>query len=419
MLATILGLLHRFLDRLGLRGTLLITCPDNETRRYGDGKGDVVHIQFHNWTALWRIAVAPDPGLPEAFMDGDLTFVEGDPATFLKIIYSGETSAPAQDMHPVLPVDKLRYLMRRLHQFNPKWRSRSNVQHHYDLSRELYDLFLDADRQYSCAYFERPDMTLEQAQIAKKRHIAGKLLLNDGMRVLDIGSGWGGLGLTLARDYDANVQGVTLSDEQLALSQKRAKADKLTNRVKFDLIDYRDVEGRFDRIVSVGMFEHVGVNHYAEYFNKAYSLLEDDGVMVLHTIGRTGPPDVTSAFIRKYIFPGGYIPALSEIMQAAEPSGLHVTDVEILTDHYAETLKHWRERFMARRDEAVALYDERFARMWEFYLAASEAAFRYQDLVVFQLQLARDKLAIPRTREYITDFDRQGGRRRGQIKAVG
>ena len=418
MSATILGLLHRFLDRLGLRGTLLITCPDKKTRHYGDGNGDTVHIEIRSWVALWRIAVAPDPGMPEAFMDGDLTFIEGDPASFLKVVYSGNTFAPVQDMHPVLPMDKLRFLMRRLHQFNPKWRSRSNVQHHYDLSRSLYDLFLDADRQYSCAYFPHPDMTLEQAQIAKKRHLAGKLLLDEGMRVLDIGSGWGGLGLTLARDHGAQVRGVTLSDEQLALARERAEKDKLADRVRFDLIDYRDVDGRFDRIVSVGMFEHVGVNHFNEFFRKAHSLLEDDGVMVLHTIGRTGPPDVTSAFIRKYIFPGGYIPALSEVMQAVEPSGLHVTDVEILTDHYAETLKHWRERFMERRDEAVALYDERFARMWEFYLAASEAAFRYQDMVVFQLQLARDKLSIPRSRDYITEFDREGGQRRGQIKAV-
>ncbi|QKV20587.1 class I SAM-dependent methyltransferase [Oricola thermophila] len=413
-----LELLNRFLDRLDLRGTLTITCPNKETRSYGDGNGETVHVSINSWTALWRIVVAPDPGVPEAYMDGELTFVEGDPATFLKVIYSGKTSAPGQELHPILPTDKLRYLMRRLHQFNPKWRSRTNVKHHYDLSRRLYDLFLDADRQYSCGYFPKPDLTLEQAQIAKKRHIAAKLLLDEGMRVLDIGSGWGGLGLTLARDYGARVRGVTLSDEQLALSRERAEAEKLGERVNFDLIDYRDVNGRFDRIVSVGMFEHVGVNHYGEFFDKAYSLLEDEGVMVLHTIGRTGPPDATSPFIRKYIFPGGYIPALSEIMRSVETSGLHVTDVEVLTDHYAETLKHWRERFMARRDEAVALYDERFARMWEFYLAASEAAFRYQDMVVFQLQLARDKLSVPRTRDYITDLDRAGTQRRGKMKAV-
>ncbi|MFZ2103426.1 MAG: cyclopropane-fatty-acyl-phospholipid synthase family protein [Oricola sp.] len=419
MPATILGLLHRFVDGLDLRGSLTITCPDGTTRHYGDGTGEPVHVEIRTWAAFRRIMLTPDPGLPDAFMDGDFTFIQGDIADFLRLIYSGHTSAPAREAHPMRPTERLRFLMRRLHQFNPKRRARANVQHHYDLSRALYDLFLDADRQYSCAYFSRPDMTLEQAQIAKKRHIAAKLLLEPGMQVLDIGSGWGGLGLTLARDHGAEVRGITLSDEQLALSRERADAANLSGRVRFDLTDYRDVDDRFDRIVSVGMFEHVGINHYGEYFKKARSLLKDDGVMVLHTIGRTGPPSVTSAFIRKYIFPGGYIPALSEIMRSVELSGLHVTDVEILTDHYAGTLKHWRQRFMARRDEAIALYDERFARMWEFYLAGSEAAFRYQDLVVFQLQLARDKLSIPRSRDYITDFDRKPGQLIPDIKAAG
>ena len=418
MSTSILKLLHRFLDRLDLKGSLLVTFPDQETRRYGDGTGDSVHIEIREWRTLWRIALAPDPAVPEAYMDGDLVFLEGDPITFLKIVYSGRTMAPGQEIHPVLPADKLRFVLRRVHQFNPVGRARANVQHHYDLSRSLYDLFLDEDRQYSCAYFENPNVSLEDAQIAKKRHIAGKLLLEPGMQVLDIGSGWGGLGLTLAQEHGAQVRGVTLSDEQFRLSRKRAKEAGLTDRVQFDLIDYREIDGQFDRIVSVGMFEHVGVNHYSEYFNKSRALLKDDGVMLMHTIGRTGPPSVTSAFIRKYIFPGGYIPALSEIMQPVERSGLHVTDVEVLTDHYAETLKNWRERFMARRDEAVALYDERFARMWEFYLAASEASFRYQDMVVFQVQLAKNKLSIPRTRDYITEFDHGGTAKRGGIRAA-
>ncbi|MCI5077228.1 cyclopropane-fatty-acyl-phospholipid synthase family protein [Oricola sp.] len=413
-----LGLLDRFLDRLGLKGSLLVTYPNNETRRYGDGIGDTAHIEIKTWGALWRIVVTPDPGVPEAYMDGDLVFVEGDVITFLKIVYSGVTDAPGQDIHPVFSVDRLRYLLRRFHQFNPQTRSRANVQHHYDLSRTLYDLFLDPDRQYSCAYYEHPDVSLEDAQIAKKRHIAGKLLLEPGMQVLDIGSGWGGLGLTLAQDFGAQVRGVTLSDEQLRLSRRRAKEAGLADQAQFDLIDYREVDGQFDRIVSVGMFEHVGVNHYGEYFGKARQLLKNDGVMLMHTIGRTGPPSVTAAFIRKYIFPGGYIPALSEVMRSVELSGLHVTDVEVLTDHYAETLKAWRERFMARRDEAVALYDERFARMWEFYLAASEAAFRWQDLVVFQVQLAKNKLSIPRTRDYMTDFDRRHAANQGGVRAA-
>lgn len=413
MPTTILGLLDRFLDRLELKGTLRVTYPDKETRDYGAGKEGFAHIEFLNWRALWRIAVAPDPAFPEAYMNGDVVFHDSGPIDFLKVIYTGRSEAPSQELPPLFSLDRINFFLRRFHQFNPRRRSRSNVKRHYDLSRQLYDLFLDEDRQYSCAYFETPHVSLEDAQIAKKRHIAGKLLLKPGMRVLDIGSGWGGLGLTLARDYGAKVRGVTLSDEQIALSRSRAKEAGLEDDVRFDLIDYREIDGTFDRIVSVGMFEHVGVNHYGEYFQKSRSLLADDGVMVMHTIGRTGRASVTSAFIRRYIFPGGYIPALSEIMRPVEASGLHVTDVEVLTDHYAETLKNWRERFMARRDEAVALYDERFARMWEFYLAGSEAAFRFQDMVVFQVQLAKKKLSIPRTRHYMTDFDRSGGMSHG------
>ena len=407
MTSVVVRLLERFLGELELQGALLVTYPDGVTRTYGDEAGERVHIHIHSWNTLRRIALAPDPSVAEAYMDGELTFVEGNVADLLKVVYSGTPQLPGRETSPILPNERMRFLMRRLHQFNPKWRARENVQHHYDLSRTLYDLFLDSDRQYSCAYFPHAGMSLEDAQSAKKHHIAAKLLLEPGMKVLDIGSGWGGLGLTLASDYKSTVKGVTLSNEQLDLSRERAAKAGLSNRVDFELLDYRDAEGPFDRIVSVGMFEHVGVNHYGDYFRKAYSLLERDGVMLLHTIGRTGPPSATSAFIRKYIFPGGYIPALSEIMRSAEVSGLHVTDVEILTDHYAETLRHWRERFMAKRNEAIALYDERFARMWEFYLAASEAAFRYQDLVVFQLQLARNKLTIPRSRDYITDSDRR------------
>ncbi|TCD14293.1 SAM-dependent methyltransferase [Oricola cellulosilytica] len=408
MPSTVLTILNRYLDDQDIQGRLSVTYPDGKTRSYGKGNGESVHVEVTSWPVLWRIALSPDPGVAEAYMDGELIFRDGDPATLLKLIYTARPPQPGFQPHPLFSADRLRYFVRRLHQFNPKPRARANAKRHYDLSRALYDLFLDEDRQYSCAYFSDPDLTLDAAQEAKKRHIAAKLLLKPGMKVLDIGSGWGGLGLTLARDHGALVRGVTLSDEQLALSRQRAKTSGLSEHVQFDLMDYRDVAGPFDRIVSVGMFEHVGVNHYAEFFRKSRSLLCDKGVMLLHTIGRTGPPGVTSAFIRRHIFPGGYIPALSEIMQAAEPSGLHVTDVEVLTDHYAETLKHWRERFMARRDEAVRLYDDRFARMWEFYLAASEAAFRYQDMVVFQVQFARDKLAIPRTRQYITDFDREG-----------
>jgi cyclopropane-fatty-acyl-phospholipid synthase len=255
--------------------------------------------------------------------------------------------------------------------------------------------------QYSCAYFERPEMSLDEAQQAKKRHIAAKLRLAPGQSVLDIGSGWGGLGLYIAQQFDADVLGVTLSTEQHAVATQRAQEAGLENHVHFELRDYRNLSERFDRIVSVGMFEHVGVNHYRTFFDKCATMLKPDGVMLLHSIGRSERPSVTNAFIRKYIFPGGYIPSLSEVLPAIEKSGLVVTDIEILRLHYAETLKHWRQRFMANRERAIEIYDERFARMWEFYLAGSEAAFRWQDLMVFQIQLTKKNDTLPITREYM------------------
>jgi cyclopropane-fatty-acyl-phospholipid synthase len=296
----------------------------------------------------------------------------------------------------------LRYLVRHVRQFNPRRRSKNNVAHHYDLDGRLYSLFLDADKQYSCGYFEGPDATLDDAQLAKKRHIAAKLLIRPGDKVLDIGSGWGGLGLYLAEMTGANVTGVTLSTEQLQASNARAAEKKLTRSAKFFLEDYRDIPGPFDRIVSVGMFEHVGVDFYDTYFKRCADLLADDGVMLLHSIGRSDGPDVTNPWIAKYIFPGGYIPALSEVMPAIERAGLLVCDIEILRLHYAETLKAWRERFMARREEAVRLYDERFARMWEFYLACSEMSFRKQNLMNFQIQFAKRQGVVPMTRDYLT-----------------
>jgi cyclopropane-fatty-acyl-phospholipid synthase len=297
----------------------------------------------------------------------------------------------------------LRYLVRRARQFNPRGRSKDNVARHYDLDGRLYSLFLDADRQYSCGYFETPDTSLEDAQLAKKRHLAAKLLVEPGDRVLDIGSGWGGLGLYLAEMTGADVTGITLSNEQFQLSNARAAEKNLARSARFLLEDYRDVPGPFDRIVSVGMFEHVGVDFYETYFRRCAELLSDDGIMVLHSIGRSHPPDVTNPWIAKYIFPGGYIPALSEVIPVIERVGLLVCDVEILRLHYAETLKAWRERFMARRDEAVRLYDERFAKMWEFYLACSEMSFRKQNMMNFQLQITKRQDVVPMTRNYITD----------------
>ena len=393
-------ILKRIIDRVARTGNLKITGPTGTTFSFGDGSGDPVHVRINSRRAERAIALDPMLALPEAFMDGEVDFLEGDVLALLHLVYvnMGPNGIEAAWTRAV---EGLRIAFRRLHQLNTAARSLRNVQRHYDLSGELYKLFLDQDMQYSCAYFEHPDMTLEEAQLAKKRHIAAKLRVQPGQSVLDIGSGWGGLGLYLAKTFEADVLGVTLSSEQHAVATDRAHNEGLERHVHFELRDYRDLSERFDRIVSVGMFEHVGVNHYRTFFDKCATLLKPDGVMVLHSIGRFGPPTATSAFIRKHIFPGGYIPALSEVLPAIEKSGLMTTDVEILRLHYADTLKHWRERFLANRDKAKAIYDERFCRMWEFYLSGSEAAFRWQDLMVFQIQLTKKNDVLPVTRGYM------------------
>ncbi|MEO1105634.1 MAG: cyclopropane-fatty-acyl-phospholipid synthase family protein, partial [Pseudomonadota bacterium] len=298
--------------------------------------------------------------------------------------------------------DRLRRSLRRIHQRNNTRSARRNATHHYDVGNEIYALFLDKDWQYSCAYFPTPDASLEEAQLAKKRHIASKMLLKPGCSVLDIGCGWGGMGLYLAKYADANVTGITLADNQAARASERAAN---VPNAHFMVKDYRAVEGTFDRIVSVGMFEHVGVGYYDEYFNHARRLMKDDGVMLLHSIGRMDVPGSTNPFIDKYIFPGGYVPAMSEVLAAVERSGLYVTDVEIWRLHYAHTLKTWRERFMANADRAAKIMSDKFVRMWEFYLAGSEASFLSGDLMVFQIQLARQQTAVPLTRDYIYEAE--------------
>lgn len=362
------------------------------------------------------ICLDPELKLGEAYMNGTLVMEQGSIADFLDLVMSQPLA-----INPTVPA-KLLYLARRLSrriaQFNPRDRAQRNVAHHYDIDGRLYSLFLDDDRQYSCAYFEHEGQSLDDAQLAKKRHIAAKLVLErEGLDVLDIGSGWGGLGLYLAEMAGAKVSGVTLSREQLALSRTRAAERGLAERVNFELRDYRDVAGPFDRIVSVGMFEHVGVDHFGAFFRKAKSLLKEDGVMLLHAIGRADPPGVTNPFIAKYIFPGGYIPALSEVLPHIERAGLVVTDVELLRLHYAQTLKAWRQRFRARWEEAARLTDERFCRMWEFYLAASEMAFRHQGLNVFQIQLARRQEAVPLTRAYIAAAEDRLRRAEAAVRA--
>jgi len=399
-------LFRRLCEHVCRTGNLHVTDPQGAVHAFGDGSGERVHLHIKSAAAERAIIRSPDLGLPEMFMAEEVDFLEGDVLGFMRIAYTNLSPAGGRPPWVNGLANVARYATRRFQQINTTARSRSNVQHHYDLSGAFYRLFLDEDMQYSCAYFGRPEMTLEEAQRAKKRHLAAKLRLEPGQNVLDIGCGWGGLGLYLARSFDINVLGVTLSDEQHAIATERAQAAGLDGQVHFEIRDYRSLQERFDRIVSVGMFEHVGVNHYRSFFNQAARLLKPDGVMVLHAIGRSGPPSSTAPFIRKYIFPGGYIPALSEVLPAIEKAGLVVSDVEILQLHYADTLKAWRERFLANRDQAKAIYDERFCRMWEFYLSASEAAFRWSELMVFQIQITRANDTTPMTRDYMVDMER-------------
>jgi cyclopropane-fatty-acyl-phospholipid synthase len=392
-------LLHRLLERFVKLGHLTISDWSGETRSYGDGGEPHVRVKIKSPAAARAIAINPDLRLGEAYMDGSLTIEEGTVYDLLTIFtenfWADDTNAMKRAFYG------MRRLVRRVHQHNPIGRAKENVAHHYDLSGKLYDLFLDIDRQYSCAYFQHDNATLEEAQLAKKRHLAAKLMIQPGMSVLDIGSGWGGLGIYLAEVCGAKVTGVTLSEEQHKLSNQRAEQRGLADRVKFLLTDYRQLTGKFDRIVSVGMFEHVGVGHFEEYFNRCANLLADEGVMVLHSINRSNGPGATSDWIRKYIFPGGYIPALSEVVPHVESSGLYLTDTEILRLHYAKTISHWRARFQGNRDRARELYDERFCRMWEYYLAASECAFRFGGMNNFQIQICKNQNVLPLTRDYI------------------
>ncbi|WP_316977459.1 cyclopropane-fatty-acyl-phospholipid synthase family protein [Shumkonia mesophila] len=409
-------LLDWLLTRLVRVGTLTLVDAEGRTRVYRGEPGPEVRVRLHDKALHWRLPLNVQLTAGEAYMDGTLTVEDGSVFDLLNL---AAINLPSLERHPFFALGNLlQRALRRLHQFNILPRAQANVAHHYDISGAIYDLFLDADRQYSCAYFVRPDDDLETAQENKKNHIAAKLLLREGQKVLDIGCGWGGLALTLARRAKVEVTGMTLSTEQFHLAGQRAEEAGLAKRVHFHLRDYRHQQGRFDRIVSVGMFEHVGVGYYKTFFGKIHDLLTDDGVALIHTIGRADGPGATSPWIRKYIFPGGYIPALSEVTAAIERSRLFITDVEVLRLHYAETLRHWRERFVANWDEAKTIYDERFCRMWEFYLAASEVAFRHLGLVVFQVQLARRQDAVPLTRTYLTDESRRMERQPGAGRQV-
>jgi len=400
-------LLGAFLDRFIKIGSLGVADARGRFHRFGkgcDGGPPDVVIALHRASLPWNLAIHPQLYLGEAYMDGSLSVTRGTLWDLLDLL--GRNLALHRHKRRGWSARLLLRIGQSLTQANTRHRSRQNAAHHYDLSRALYASFLDADMQYSCAYFPTNTLSLDQAQEAKRKHIAAKLLLQPGCRVLDIGCGWGGLALDMARSYGVGVEAATLSHEQLIYAEDSAKSEHLDDQVHFFLKDYRELEGQYDRIVSVGMFEHVGTPFYGTFFRKVSQLLADDGVALIHTIGSSTGPSIGHPWIRKYIFPGGYIPSLSEILPAVEQNGLVVTDIEVLRLHYAETLKLWRERFMANWHHLHGHYDDRFRRMWEFYLAGSEMSFRHGGLVVFQLQLAKSQTAVPLTRDYQFDFER-------------
>jgi cyclopropane-fatty-acyl-phospholipid synthase len=403
------SVLDLFLRRFITIGRLTVRWPNGQTQTYAGpaGSGAEAAMAVRDRRTVRRLLLNPELGFGEAYMEGGLVPLDGSTIHDILAVLLANLRGNSNGLLVVSLRRAAARMRRPLGQFNAAGRARRNVAHHYDLNGRLYSLFLDRDRQYSCAYFPEGSEALEEAQAAKKRHIAAKLCLDrPDLSVLDIGCGWGGMGLTLARDYRARVTGITLSMEQLNEARALAEAEGLANRVSFELLDYRAIDRRFDRIVSVGMFEHVGVVHYRAFFDMVARCLEPDGVALLHSIGQWDGPGTNNPWIRKYIFPGAYCPSLSEVTRAIERSRLLTTDVEVLRLHYAETLRHWRRRFAANRDTIASLYDERFCRMFEFYLSSCELGFLCGSLTVFQIQLTHRQTAVPLTRDYITDFDR-------------
>ena len=391
--------LDRVLRGLIVHGRLAVTYPDGTDRAYGPGDGPHAAVTLTTPAIVRRLCLSPELALGEGYMSGAVQ-VPGDGLYDLLALAALNRARGAVPPWVAWPL-RARTWARGWLLRNTARSARANVAHHYDLSDDFYRLFLDDDMQYSCAYFARPGLTLDEAQAAKKAHIAAKLMLQPGQHVLDIGCGWGGLALTLARDYGVRVTGVTLSENQLARAQARARQAGLADRVQFHLMDYRRLTQRFDRVVSVGMLEHVGTGHFGEYFARVHDLLHPDGVALIHTIGHLSPPRVTSPWITKYIFPGGYVPTLSDLTPAVERAGLWTTDIEVLRGHYGPTCRAWRDRFEARLDQVRAMYDDRFIRMWRYYLTACEVAFEEQHQAVFQVQLARQQYAVPVTRDYL------------------
>lgn len=389
-------------SQLVTRGTLVVFTAAGEKLTFGDGSGDPVTVRFKDQRAQWAFLLDPDMKLGEIYQDGRLVVEQGDIFGFLTLILR-----EAKNTRPTLPVrilDFMRYHLRKVLVNTSKARTKHNAAYHYDLDGHIYDWMLDADKQYTCAYYEQPNMTLEEAQIAKKRHVTAKLLVEPGMSVLDMGCGWGGFALYLAEVAQAGkVVGVNLSDAQVAVARGRAAEAGLADKVHFEIKDYRDSAGLYDRVASVGLLEHVGPSHYSSFFKTIKRCLKPDGVAFVHTIGCADGVNFPNPWLEKYIFPSGYLPSLSELTTAIEGAGLQVTDAEIWRLHYVPTLREWRNRFNARRAEAARIYDERFCRMWEYYLAMGEAAFLFEDVVVFQIQLGHSVDAAPITRGYIEE----------------
>ena len=401
------AVLNQVLKRLVQTGHLTVTDAEGRAHVYGDGSGKPAGFKIVDRTAPIKIVLDPDRYFGEAYMNGGIDLTQGTIYDLLEVLLKNVEYRPAPGASKLF--NNIRIAMKRLDQYNPIGRAQANVAHHYDLSGALYALFLDRDRQYSCAYFPDADneagISLEQAQEDKKAHIAAKLHLKPGMKVLDIGCGWGGMALYLHRTCGVDVTGITLSEEQLKVARQRAQDLGVADHVRFELIDYRDIEGPFDRIVSVGMFEHVGTKDYRTFYNKCRDLLTPDGVMLIHTIGRVDGPGITDAFTQKYIFPGGYIPALSEMIQGSEGTRLMVTDVEVLRMHYGLTIREWYKRTLAHKADIIALYDERFFRLWTFYLAGAATVFEHGSMVNYQVQYVRDRRSLPITRDYMLEAE--------------
>ena len=392
-------ILSNLIEPLIKIGHLEIEFPRGEVRTFGQASDSKVKVTINDFKTLRSLVLTPDPALGEAYMDKSIIIEDDNLYDLLSLLAKNISNQPDSRLSKFLAVNsKLRFWFQKS---NLPTRSKKNVEHHYDLSPELYKLFLDEDQQYSCAFFQKEDDSLEQAQINKKQHISKKLLLEPGMTVLDIGCGWGGLSLSLAKHYDVNVLGITLSEEQKLIAEARAIREGLQDKVNFKILDYRTDCGTFDRIVSVGMFEHVGTRNYIDYFEAIRNKLKKNGIALIHTIGRMAPPGNNSPWLDKYIFPGGYSPALSEMVASVEKNYLCITDVEVWRLHYAKTLRHWHSRFTENEKLIREIYGDRFCRMWRYYLISSEISFRYYQHVVFQVQITKEQEAVPLTRNYL------------------